>query len=146
MKKYTIKKIISGRVIGLEGQYVAVPDMDYDRDISYNDGEPFIVSYKNETMIIRDWKKAATYRTFGDRLKRGTYRLGYFEWKGNTEKRSNKKPLKAETATFLERAITNLMIKNKVDTYLFDGTISDELQVELDKVLGTENNDNTHNK
>jgi len=82
MKVYRIKKIINGIKVGLVGDFVAVPDIDYDRNLFYDDGETILVRYKNQEMLIEDFKKAKTYRTFGDRLNRGTYRLGYFKWTG----------------------------------------------------------------
>lgn len=82
MKTYQIKKIVDGASVHLKGKFVAVPDHDYDKNIQYDDGNPFKVVFKGEEQIFDSFKEAKTYRTFGDRLKRGTYRLGYFEWKG----------------------------------------------------------------
>jgi hypothetical protein len=81
MKTYIIKKLIDGSRIHLTGTFVGVPDIDWDRDIKYNDGQPFLVRYENKEMVIQDFKEAKTYRTFQDREGRGSYILGYFEWK-----------------------------------------------------------------
>jgi hypothetical protein len=80
MKVYRIKKIIDGSVIGLQGKFVAVPDIDYDRNIHYDNGLPFAVRYEDKQKTIKSFKEAKTFRVFDDRLKRGKYRLGYFEW------------------------------------------------------------------
>lgn len=81
MKTYYPKKLVDGEKIGLTGKYVAVPDIDYNANIRY-DGKPFKICYDGVLVGIKDWKEAKTYRTFGDRLNRGTYRLGYFKWTG----------------------------------------------------------------
>lgn len=80
MKTYHIKKLVDGSKIHLTGKYVAVPDKDYDKNIQYDDGQPFKVSYKGNVKTFDSFTEAKTFRTFGDRLNRGTYRLGYFKW------------------------------------------------------------------
>jgi hypothetical protein len=88
MKTYTIKKLIRGTRIGLEDtDYVAVPDIDYNKRVEYNDGDEIAVDYKGEKRKIESWNKAVTYRTFEDKLKRGYYKLGYFKW--NEQKKIN---------------------------------------------------------
>lgn len=84
MRIYKIKKLIDGGKVGLTGKYVAVPDVDYDKKITYDNGEPFRVVFLDngvtKSQDIENFKTAKTYRTFNDRLKRGQYVLGYFEW------------------------------------------------------------------
>jgi len=84
MRIYKIKKLVDGSKIGLSGKFVAVPDTDYDKKVTYDNGEPFSVRYIDngsvKDMKIENFKEAKTFRTFPDRLGRGNYVLGYFEW------------------------------------------------------------------
>jgi len=82
MKQYRIKRLVDGSKVGLSGKVVAVPDHDYDKNIDYDDGDPFTVIFKDKVMVYKNFSEAKTFRTFKDRLNRGSYRLGYFEVKG----------------------------------------------------------------
>lgn len=83
-KTYKPKRLISGRVIGKTGPYVAVPDK------GYKDGPIVVKLYKPhskkentlvlEQMTIKNWHKAAAFRRFHDQFGGGTYVLGYFPW------------------------------------------------------------------
>lgn len=54
------------------------------------------------------------------------------------QKRNKKRCSKVEITyeTFFSRAVGNLMEKKNLTCYYFNGTITPELRVELDKVLG----------
>lgn len=73
VKHYRAKSLFSGSVIGLPGNYVAIPEKGYKK-------YKIVVSYNGVTMTIPDWLKADAYRRFPDKWGRGTYTLGYFKF------------------------------------------------------------------
>jgi hypothetical protein len=76
MQIYKAKTLFAGSVIDKVGTYAAVPD-------GYK-GEPFVVDYKGEHMMIEDWDKADGFRVFPDKFNREkNYTLGYFKWQPN---------------------------------------------------------------
>ena len=73
-RRYLIKRLIDGRVIGKDGLYVAIPEHGYkDKKILILNG--------NKMMVVEDWLKAEAYRRFPDKWGRGMYTLGYFCFK-----------------------------------------------------------------
>lgn len=86
MKTYRPKALIEGAKVGaVKGtSWVAIPE-------AYN-GNPFYVEYGGAVMMIKDWRRdAAMIKTFADKFANPTngrpknYRLGYFEFKPDTE-------------------------------------------------------------
>lgn len=71
LARYSIKRLIDGRVIGKEGLYVAIPERGYK-------GKRIIVQNGDKMMVVEDWLKAEAYRRFPDQWGRGPYTLGYF--------------------------------------------------------------------
>jgi len=90
MKIYTAKTLFSGDVIQKPSNilYVGVPGgMSYTSKVNFAKEKNFIVKHGEEEMKIANWHKAEAFRKFDDFQGRGTYTLGYFEWK----------PIKQET-------------------------------------------------
>lgn len=72
-KRYKPHKLIDGKVIGQDGRFVAVPDK------NLKDSH-IIVEFEGQTMTIKNWHKAWTFRRFHDRFGGKDYTLGYFKW------------------------------------------------------------------
>lgn len=74
VKEYKVKTLFNGKVIAKIGKFIAVPEKGYKQ---YH----IIARFGDKTMFIKRWLDAVAFRRFPDKWGRGTYTLGYFEWK-----------------------------------------------------------------
>ena len=82
-KVYKIKTLIDGKKIGLSSfQMIAVPDK------GYKDG-PILVKFGDNTMLIKNWHKARSFRRFHDNFGGKDYTLAYFTWIPDTPVRKD---------------------------------------------------------
>ena len=82
MKVYDLKRPpFEGTKAGLSSdKYIAIPSRNYE-----GKGK-FVVKYKDEEMIVNDWRsEAVSFLKQKDKFGRGYFTLGYFKWKGRNE-------------------------------------------------------------